>query len=293
MTNKKICITTADKEEAYNLAKTLQELLDPPPDALSVFEVPTGGWTIEAYFQEPPQEHDLRKTLETLTGLTVPQIQLVEVPALNWVALSQASLPPVYAGSFVVYGSHDSARIPRGPRSLLIEAGEAFGTAHHATTYSCLLAIDRLTRRQSFQTILDLGCGSGILAIAASRRLPQAQIIASDIDPTTIKVARENIKRNTFARRIETVVAQGVQHARIRQVKPFDLICANLLAEPLIKLARDLRNIQRSGGMLVLSGILIPQSDSVRAAYVSVGYKLIKHMRYTGWSTLLFECRTS
>lgn len=291
MISQKICITTTNKDEAYILGKTLQEFLDPPPDALSVFEVPMEGWSIEAYFQDHPDETTLRETLETFTGLTVADIKYVEVPSLNWVALSQSSLPPVYAGCFVVHGSHDSDRIPHGPRSILIDAGEAFGTAHHATTYSCLLAIDRLTRRHTFKNILDLGCGSGILALAASRRQPNAKIIATDIDPNSLKVAKENIKRNTFARRVETVCARGIQHSRLRQKKAYDLICANLLAEPLIELASDIRHKQRGGGILLLSGILIPQSDPVKAAYISLGYKLIDHFRCAGWSTLILEAR--
>lgn len=293
MNSQKLCIKATDKEEAYTLAKTLQEFLDPPPDALSVFEIPTGGWTIEAYFQEHPDEKNVRKILEDLSGLRVAEMQTIEVPSLNWVALSQSSLPPVYAGCFIVYGSHDSQRIPHGPRSILIEAGEAFGTAHHATTYSCLLAIDRLTRRHTYKNILDLGCGSGILALAASRRQPHAKIIATDIDANSLKVAKENIRRNACVGRIETICARGVQHSRIQQQIPFDLICANLLAEPLIKLAPEIRKIQRSGGILLLSGILIPQSDPVKAAYMSFGYKLLDHVRYAGWSTLIFQCRES
>ncbi len=292
MITRKLTVFVSDTTSAATLAGALEDLIEPPPDALSRFEVPDrGGWCIEAYFTEPPDPVELRASLADITGLDVPVFDSDEVPQLNWVAISQAALPPVHAGRFVVHGSHDRARIPRGPNAILIDAGEAFGTAHHATTFGCLAAIDRLTRRRPFRRVLDLGCGSGVLAIAAARALPRAKLMATDLDPVSIDVAQSNIVANTAPKRIETLVATGLSHPRLRRTKPFDLVIANILADPLIRLARDIRGIIRPGGSLVLSGILIPQAPAVVAAYVAQGFALQRHDRVTGWSTLILMRR--
>ncbi len=151
-------------------------------------------------------------------------------------AISQAALPPVIAGRFVVHGSHDRGRIPYGPRAIVVDAGEAFGTAHHATTLGCLLAIDKLARAGRFRRVLDLGCGSGVLAIAAARCMRGAQVIATDSDPIAVEVARANADANG-ARRIATACALGLDHPWLRHAAPFDLIIANILAGPLRTLA--------------------------------------------------------
>lgn len=292
MITRKLTVFVSDATSAATLAGALEDLIEPPPDALSRFEVPDrGGWLIEAYFTEPPDPVELRASLADITGLDVPVFVSDEVPQLNWVAISQAALPPVHAGRFVVHGSHDRARIPRGPNAILIDAGEAFGTAHHATTLGCLAAIDRLTRRRPFRRVLDLGCGSGVLAIAAARALPRAKLMATDMDPVSIDVAESNIVANTAPKRIETLVATGLSHPRLRRTKSFDLVVANILADPLIRLARDIRGIIRPGGSLVLSGILIPQAPAVIAAYVAQGFALQRHDRVTGWSTLILMRR--
>lgn len=292
MISRKLSLFTIDKDVAATIAGALQDLIDPPPDALSRFEDhERGGWRIDAYFIDPPEPAVLHALLEDMTGLDVPIIEAEPVPPLNWVAISQAALPPVHAGRFVVHGTHDRARIARGPHAILIDAGEAFGTAHHATTSSCLTAIDRLTRRGPLRRVLDLGCGSGVLAIAAARALPHARIVATDMDPISIEVARENIAANTAPNRISALVATGLDHPRLRNIPPFDFVIANILADPLIRLARDIRRIIRPGGALVLSGILIPQAPAVIAAYVAQGFALQRHDRLTGWSTLVLRRR--
>lgn len=286
MTTRKLSLRCLDRDAARVLAAALQDFVEPPPDALTLFEVPGDGWIIDAYFEELPDADGLQRTLADVTGLDVPAITETDIPPLNWVAISQAALPPVHAGRYTVHGSHDRARVPRGPNAILIDAGEAFGTAHHATTYGCLAAIDGLTRRGRFARILDLGCGSGVLAIAASRAMPRATIMATDMDPTSVDVARQNIAANTAPGRIPTLVATGLAHPRLRRAPKFDLVIANILAGPLIRLARDIRNAVAPGGVLVLSGILIPQAPSVIAAYVAQGFRLQAHNRVTGWSTL-------
>jgi ribosomal protein L11 methyltransferase len=291
MTARKLTLLTPDREAARIIAATLQDFIEPPPDALTLFEAPEEGWRIEAYFAELPDAEELRSTIAGFTGLDVPHIEVAEVPALNWVAISQAALPPVRAGRFTVHGTHDRGRVARGPNAILIDAGEAFGTAHHATTYGCLAAIDRLTRQRRFMRVLDLGCGSGILAIAVARVMPAAEIVATDMDPTSVEVARQNIAANTAPGRVATYVAAGLGHPHLRRRPPFDLVVANILADPLMRLARDIRRAVAPGGKLVLSGILIPQAPAVIAAFVDQGFALDRHDRVTGWSTLTLSRR--
>jgi ribosomal protein L11 methyltransferase len=291
MTSSKLTLVTADRDTARTLAGALQDLVEPPPDALTLFESGEDGWRIEAYFSELPDPSELRATLAEVTGLAVPPIEAEDVPPLNWVAISQAALPPVIAGRFTIHGSHDQERVGRGPNAILIDAGEAFGTAHHATTYGCLTAIDRLTRRRPFRRVLDLGCGSGVLAIAAARALPGAAIVATDMDPTSVDVARSNMIANTAPGRIGAHVATGLSHPKLRRTAKFDLVVANILAGPLIQLARDIRRIVPARGKLVLSGILIPQAPAVIAAFTAQGFALERHDRVTGWSTLTLTKR--
>ena len=138
------------------------------------------------------------------------------MPQENWVRISQEALPPVAAGRFTIHGSHDRHRVPQGPNSILIDAGEAFGTAHHATTQGCLAAIDRAMRIRNYDRILDLGCGSGVLAIAAARLSPWATILASDLDRQSVVVAKENMRAHGVGSRITTVVAGGLNHPLLR-----------------------------------------------------------------------------
>ncbi len=291
MTARKLNLLTPDREAARIIAAALQDFIEPPPDALTLFEAPDEGWRIEAYFAELPDAAELRSTIADMTGLDVPQIEVAEVPALNWVAISQAALPPVRAGRFTVHGTHDKGRVARGPNAILIDAGEAFGTAHHATTYGCLAAIDRLTRQHRFRRVLDLGCGSGVLAIAVARVMPDAEVVATDMDPTSVEVARQNIAANTAPGRVATYVAAGLGHPRLRRRRPFDFVVANILADPLMRLARDIRRAVQPGSKLVLSGILIPQAPAVIAAFVDQGFALDRHDRVTGWSTLTLSRR--
>ena len=282
----------SERALAYAIGNALQDLLEPPPDALTVFEDGPGHWRIEAYFDGAAAlDRDLAAELAPLIAGPVPKFTAELVPDLNWVAISQAALPPVHAGRFTIHGSHDRGRVAHGPYTIVIDAGEAFGTAHHATTLGCLLAIDRLTRSRSFESMLDLGCGSGVLAIAAAKAMPGARIIAADMDPQSVKVATENVRLNGASNRVALVTAAGLANPGLRQRAPFDLLIANILAGPLVRLAPALARSVRRSGTLVLSGILIPQAAEVLAAYRSHGFVLQRHDRLTGWSTLTLKRR--
>lgn len=291
MTLQKITADFGDRDLAHQAANALQDLLEPAPDALTIFENGPGSWRLEAYFSDGFSGRDIGAEVASVVPGVLPPFKAEGVPDLNWVALSQAALPPVVAGRFTVHGSHDSGRIAHGPNSILIDAGEAFGTAHHATTLGCLLAIDRLTRAEDFKSILDLGCGSGVLAIALAKVLPGADIIATDMDPQSVKVAAGNMRINGVGGRIATAAATGVDHPWMRHTPPFDLVVANILAGPLIKLAPALSRTVRHNGTLLLSGILIPQAPQVLAAYRASGFHMERHDRITGWSTLTLRRR--
>ncbi len=285
----KLSLTLPDRDFAHVVAGAWQDLVFPAPQALTVFEE-KAGWRVEAYYADPPGAGILSGRLSEIVGRSLPDLAAEAVPDLDWVAISQAALPPVRAGRFRIHGSHDRGRVPRGPGAILIDAGEAFGTAHHATTFGCLRAIDRLTRRRAFRRVLDLGCGSGVLAIAVARALPKARIIASDLDARSVEMARENMHRNGVASRIAVVHAAGVAHPILRGGR-FDLAIANILAGPLIELAPGLAPALGPSGTLVLSGLLIPQAPPVIAAFRAAGFILEVHERLSGWSTLTMRRR--
>lgn len=288
-----IVIEIADRNGARTLAGALENLIDPPPDALSMFEAAGPGtpWRITAYYGDPPDTGQLHASLEAIVGgsFDVPVPRQETVPDLNWVAMSQAALPPVRAGRFTVHGSHDRHRVPQGPGAILIEAGEAFGTAHHATTYGCLLAIDSLTNKRRYCNVLDLGCGSGVLAIAVARACPKARILASDIDEASVLVARENVKSNRTGARISTIAAAGLDDAELRGSGRYDLLIANILAGPLIRLAKDISRAVEKGGDLILSGLLTEQAREITATYRAAGFTLKQNTRIAGWSTLVLR----
>ena len=281
MTEYKIVGDVADTTQAQAVGTALMELVEPAAIAWSRFEQP-GGWRVEAYYLEQPAADAIEAAVQAIFALPDLRLHAEAVPDENWVTVSQAALPPVHAGRFTIHGSHDRHKIARGPFTIEIDAGEAFGTAHHATTWGCLLAIDRLTRRPCrLSRVLDLGCGTGVLAIAAARMLPAARVDASDIDPEAVRVARDNVARNEVPR-IHVTVADGLG----RPGKPYDLLIANILAGPLIDLAPRMRPAVRAGGCLVLSGILNEQAAQVRAAYHAQGFVLQRKDRIAGWTTL-------
>lgn len=296
MSAHKIIFDEPGRSTAHAIAAALQDLFDPGPTALTLFEhQPTADaglhWRIEAYYDDVPDAVALTSSLKEILGLDIAAAQIAEVPALNWVALSQAALPPVLAGRFTIHGSHDTSRVPRGPFSILIDAGEAFGTAHHATTYGCLLALDRLTRRTHFNHVLDLGCGSGVLAIAVARANPHARIFATDLDRQSVTVAAENMRLNGVGDRITTLCANGLNAPVLRRSPAFDLVIANILAGPLIELSGPIARSLAHRGALVLSGLLTHQAPSVIAAYNAQGMSLASHARINGWSTLVLQKR--
>jgi ribosomal protein L11 methyltransferase len=207
----------------------------------------------------------------------------------DWIKMSLEGLPPVRAGRFVVLGSHDAGRAKNGKTEIIIEAGEAFGTGHHGTTSGCLLALNRLINcGAQLRRVLDVGTGSAVLGIAAAKTGSQV-VIGTEIDPRANEVANENMKLNKIGFHSRSYVANGVRRALIRSQGPYDLVFANILMKPLVRLAYDLANIVKPGGRVVLSGLLTHQEPAVRRAYSQRGLILEHRHRKENWSTLTYR----
>lgn len=291
MTLTRVSIVLRDAVQADALSNLLGEF-DPAPLALSSFrDEKAGNWRLDAYYLEAPDLEVLADAAKPVLGTTSTAFSVEPVPEANWVAISQAALPPIGAGRFLVHGSHDRDAA-RGRRyAIEIDAGEAFGTAHHASTRGCLLAIDRLARRRHFRRVLDLGCGSGVLAIAGAKSLPAASLVATDIDPRSVMVARGNATLNGVGHRIRFDIAAGFHHPLLRGSNRFDLVLANILAEPLIDFAPSVRRILSPRGHAVLAGLLDQEAKKVTAAYVAAGFRVHHVIRLGGWTILTMAVR--
>jgi len=276
--------TLPGKSQAEALGEALEEL-EPAPTGVGVFEVEDGKgiWEVGGYFLDQPNDIDLA-LLSAAFGAGAFVVS--EVPDQDWVAKVRRELPPVEAGRFFVYGSHDAALLPKGRIGLLIEAAMAFGTGHHGTTLGCLRAYDRLLDDgQTFNNVLDLGCGTAVLAMSAAR-MGAANVLASDIDPVAVEVAVANVKANGLVGRVDCVESIGFDSPVVRAGAPFDLIFANILKGPLIELAPDMAANLTAGGMAILSGLLVEQADDILEVYRAQGLALEAREDLGEWSAL-------
>ena len=276
--------TLPGKSQAEALGEALEEL-DPAPTGVGVFEVEDGKgiWEVGGYFLDAPDDIDLA-LLSAAFG--AEPFVVSEVPDQDWVAKVRRELPPVEAGRFFVYGSHDAALLPEGRVGLLIEAAMAFGTGHHGTTLGCLRAYDRLLNdAQRFDNVLDLGCGTAVLAMSAAR-MGAASVLASDIDPVAVEVALANVKANGLEGRVCCVESIGFDSPVLQAGAPFDLIFANILKGPLIELAPDMAAHLASGGLVILSGLLIEQAEKIVEVYQAQGFDLQTREDLGEWSAL-------
>jgi ribosomal protein L11 methyltransferase len=277
-----------DKAAASALATSLETLPWPPPDAVALLNVDPkrgDGWTVEAIFATPPDAGTLARSLE-MAGLDGAALSPVTLPDIDWVGASLERLKPVRASRFLLHGSHDRGNRPAASIAIEIDAGTAFGTGHHGTTLGCLKALDDLLKRRRPRRILDVGSGSGVLAIAAFRA-SHALVCATDIDPEAIRVTQANARLNRA--RIRAHRATGSESAAIRALRPYDVILANILARPLAALAYKLRQLVGAGAVVVLSGLQLDQERWVLAAYRHRGFRLIRRIRIEGWSTLVLQ----
>lgn len=273
---------------AEALAEALEQL-EPAPMGVGVFEVEDGSglWEVGAYFEPSPPPPGVLDLLALAFGAR--PFALSEVPEIDWVAKVRRELAPVEAGRFFVYGAHDAGKVPPGRIGLQIEATVAFGTGHHGTTLGCLLAFDAALS-EGFQPrrIADIGCGTGVLAMAAALALPAAEVVAGDLDAVAVAVAQANLPVNALPGRITIVEAAGLDHPAFARAAPFDLVFANILKGPLIALAPAIAAHLAPGGRALLSGLLCDQAESVSAAYAKAGLALRAKRELGEWCVL--EC---
>ena len=279
--------TLPGKINASDLGDAL-ERLTPEPIGVGVFELEDGSglWEVGAYFSEKPDDISLALLAAVFQA---EEFKISELPQIDWVSKVQRSLKPVVAGRFFVYGSHDSDKVPPDCEPLLIEASMAFGTGHHGTTKGCLLALEQLIKVGfKAKNVIDVGCGTAVLAMAAAR-IFSANVIASDIDSVAHSVAKMNILANGLDRNIQCFEASGFAHEQIKTKNPFDLIFANILLAPLLGLATDISKYSLSGGYVVLSGILSEQAELVVKKYTGVGFSLSNQIEIGEWVTIIFR----
>lgn len=279
-------LTTLPGKDAADALSEALERLTPEPTGIGTFEMEDGSglWEVGGYFDTAPDEAGLA-LLATLHG--AKPFTVSELPEVDWVAKVRRELVPVEAGRFFVYGSHDADRIPDGAEPLLIEASMAFGTGHHGTTQGCLRALDRLaTGGFAARSVLDLGCGTAVLAMAAARLWP-VPVLASDVDPVAVEVAKVNVAANGLENRVSSIEAEGLDHPRIAAGAPFDLVFANILKAPLIALVSEITTHMAPGGRLILSGILTEQAEEVAEIYARAGNNIEEREDIGDWSTIV------
>ena len=240
-------------------------------------------WRIDAFPTTDDEAAGVEARLKAHEGLAVTVEKLADA---DWLAMSLSGLPPVEAGRFFVYGAHDQGRVPPNRVNLKIDAGAAFGTGHHGTTVGCLLAFDDLLKRERFERVLDVGCGTGVLAIAAARTGSRVAV-GTDIDAPSVRIANENARLNRADARF--VHASGLNDRKVRGQGPYDLVFANILAPPLVALSQDIREALRLDGVAILSGLLRTQERRVTAAYLSRGFVLERRSRRDAWSALVLR----
>jgi len=240
-------------------------------------------WRIDAF---PTTSEEAEALKKLLSGHPILRMTTEVLADADWLAMALSGLPPVRAGRFFIYGAHDRGLAPASTVNLRIEAGAAFGTGHHGTTVGCLLAFDVLLKGRRFGRVLDVGCGTGVLAVAAARTGSRTAV-GTDIDPVSVRIARENASLNHAKARF--VHAAGLDHRSVRTAAPYDLVFANILAPPLVALAQDIKQSLRPGGFVILSGLLRTQERRVLAAYRSRGFRLRRRLRRDAWSTLVLR----
>jgi len=244
-----------------------------------------GVWRIDAFPNDSDEADGIESVLRAHDELTVTRDKLADA---DWLAMSLSGLPPVREGRFFVYGAHDEGRRPPNKIALKIDAGAAFGTGHHGTTAGCLFAFDALLKKRAFERVLDVGAGTGVLAIAAAKTGSRIAV-GTDIDEPSVRISNENAKLN--GANACFVHASGLDDIEVAKHGPYDLVFANILAPPLVALSKDVHAALKPGGVAILSGLLRTQERRVKAAYLSKGFIVQTRIHRDAWCTLVLERR--
>ncbi|ESY86126.1 MULTISPECIES: 50S ribosomal protein L11 methyltransferase [Mesorhizobium] len=286
MTQTRLHFTTG-KIEAERIFAALETAFEDEGLPIAVLEVDEDADIHEvSLYADGDVEAVEARLNDVLAGLALSRpVEREALPDIDWVARSLEGLKPVRAGRFFVHGAHDSRKRHSGELAIEIEAGLAFGTGHHGTTAGCLEMLEKVVRREHPRNALDLGTGSAVLAIAVAK-LAHIPVLATDIDPVAVKVAAANARLNHVKGLIETVTAPGFHHPIFARRAPFDLIVANILARPLMRLAPQMAGHIALGGSIVLSGILDRQRDAVISAYVGQNFRHVSTLHREGWVTI-------
>lgn len=277
----------AEEILARRSADFLTEMLPAEETAAAAFEVDDGRiWSLEVYFASAPDERAVRELLAAVAGpVLAAQAEFAKIEQKDWVAASLAGLAPVRAGRFLIHGSHDRHHLRSNDIGIEIEAALAFGTGHHGTTRGCLLHLDRILKVRRPHRILDVGTGTGLLAIAAALALKQ-HVAAGDIDPVSTITARANARANRAGAYVLPVTAPGIRHPDIVREAPYDLIFANILARPLMRLAPSIASVAAQRCDLVLSGLLPRDVNGILSTYAKQGFRFVYRMDLEGWVSL-------
>jgi len=278
----------ASAKEAERLFRLAEALFEEDGFPVATLEIDENAdlHELSIYVDEAEIDDAERRFAEGIPD--APALAREALPETDWVAHVLEGLTPVAAGRFLVHGSHDRAAPAKGRIRIEIEAGLAFGTGHHGTTAGCLEMLSAILAARKPRRVLDLGTGSGVLAIAVAK-LARIPVLATDIDPVATTVARANAKLNEVAGLVACVTAPGLSHPVFAARGRFDLIVANILARPLMRLAPAMGRIVAPGGTLVLSGILASQRRQVIAAYASQDFRHVRTIWRGGWVTLLLR----
>jgi ribosomal protein L11 methyltransferase len=278
-----------DEQAARRIVDLLTEVFFEGQAAIAAFERPDGRWDVTVHFADPPDQALVRELVTSAAGAEIARtIDFDTIEAKDWVKASLEDLVPVPAGRFVVHGQHDRERVAPNKVGIEIEAALAFGTGHHGTTRGCLLLLDHVLKAWRPRRVLDLGTGTGVLAIAAAKALHE-KVLASDIDPPSVQVARENARLNVSGHLVRPIRATGFSASQFASAAPFDLVLANILANPLRQLAAPMARHLAPSALVILSGLLTPQARGVIAAYRARGLVPVRHLRIEGWSSLLLR----
>jgi len=276
-----------NEQAAKRVVDLLTESFFEGQAAIAAFEGPGGRWDITVHFAEAPDQTSIRELVGIAAGDEVAlAISFDTVEAKDWVKATLGELVPVRAGRFIVHGGHDRSKVPPNKLGIEIEAALAFGTGHHGTTRGCLLLLDHVLKAYRPRRVLDLGTGTGVLAIAAAKAL-HGMVLASDIDPLSVRVAADNARLNGAGDLVETIRGSGFSAPQFKKRGPFDLVLANILANPLRQMATPMSRHLAPQALVILSGLLPPQASAVIAAYRARGLVLKRHIQIEGWSSLL------